>query len=163
VDPNPGPPTHGRALAVAYEFINARERTVAEVRARLERAELPAGEIEAAIAELVEFGYLDDARYARVFAQDKRALESWGADRIARTLAARGVERELIAAALDGWGGDADRVRAIELLRRRFESPPADLRACERALGVLIRKGYASEIAYEAVRAWAGAGALGAD
>lgn len=129
------------------------------MRARLVRAALPVGEIETAIAELVEFGYLDDARYARVFAQDKRALESWGTDRITRTLASRGIERGLIAAALDDPDGDADQARAIELLQRRFASPPADLRACERALGVLVRKGYASEVAYEAVRAWAGAGA----
>ena len=48
------------------------------------------------IAELLEFGYSDDARYARVFTQDKRALEAWGNERIARALRERGVERELI-------------------------------------------------------------------
>ena len=39
------------------------------------------------IAELLEFGYLDDARYARVFTQDKRTLEAWGNERIARVAA----------------------------------------------------------------------------
>ena len=79
---------------------------MAEVRARLERAEVRAEEIDEVIAELLEFGYLDDARYARVFTQDKRALEAWGNERIARSLRERGIERELIEAALDrGAGG----------------------------------------------------------
>ncbi len=100
----------GEGFAIAYAFVNRRERTVAEVRSRLERAELGAEEIDEVIAELLGFGYLDDARYARVFTQDKRALASWGNERIARALGERGVERDLIQAALaedagqDGWG-----------------------------------------------------------
>lgn len=145
-------------MTVAYAFINRRERTVAEVRARLQRAELPQDEVEDAIAELTELGYVDDARYARVFAQDKRTLESWGEERIARALAERGVERELIAAALGDGDSGGERDRAVELLRRRFAEPPADLRARERAVGMLVRKGYESEVAYDAVRCWARSG-----
>jgi len=76
----------GRGLALAYRFLNRRERSVSEVRERLERAEIPGDEIESVISELLEYGYLDDTRYARVFAEDKRTLDQWGADRIARTL-----------------------------------------------------------------------------
>jgi regulatory protein len=148
------------ALALAYRFIDRRERTVAEVTARLERAELSSDAIGAAVAELVELGYLDDARYARVFAEDKRNLEEWGSDRIARTLAERGIDRDLIAAVTascgdaDPGGGELDRAKAI--LARRFAQPPTDPRDHQRALGLLVRKGYDSDVAYQAVRAWAG-------
>jgi len=126
------------------------------VRARLERAELPGDEIEQAIAELSELGYLDDARYARVFADDKRNLEDWGSERIDRGLRERGIERHLIAAALAEVAGEGDdeNERALALLRRRFPHASDDPRERERALGVLIRKGYDSELAYDAVRAW---------
>lgn len=126
------------------------------MQARLERAELPADEIETAVAELVELGYLDDGRYARVFAEDKRNLEDWGSERIERVLVERGVERPLIAAALAGVFGDreGEGERALTLLTRRFPQPSADPRERERALGVLIRKGYDSDLAYDAVRAW---------
>ena len=90
----------GRGFGVAYAYLNRRERTEAEVRARLERAEVRAEEIELVIAGLVEFGYIDDARYARVFTEDKRTLEAWGNERIARSLRERGVDRDLIEAAL---------------------------------------------------------------
>jgi regulatory protein len=163
----------GRALGIAYRFINRRERSVAEVRSRLEKAEISEAEISATIDELTQFGYLDDARYAAVFTQDKRTLESWGNDRIARRLRERGVDRDLIEAALaeggsrgeggssgegdsfsdGGAGGELE--RAVALLRQRFPAGPSDQRDRERAFGVLARKGYDSELAAEAVRAWA--------
>jgi regulatory protein len=163
------PPPSGRGFGVALAYLNRRERTVAEVRARLERAEVPEDEIDAVITELLEFGYLDDARYARVFTQDKRTLEAWGNERIDRALRERGVERELIEMALaeapegDGFGVDGATVpevdgeleRAVALLRQRFPSGPAVQRDRERAFGVLARKGYESETAADAVREWA--------
>lgn len=127
---------------------------MAEVRARLERAELPGGEIDEAIAELTESGYLDDARYARVFAEDKRNLEDWGSERIERVLRERGVDRTVIAGAVAGAGAEHEHERALTLLQRRFPHPSDEPRQRERALGVLIRKGYDSEVAYDAVRAW---------
>lgn len=127
---------------------------MAEVRARLERAELPEGEIDEAIAELTESGYLDDARYARVFAEDKRNLEDWGSERIERVLRERGVDRTVIAGAVASAGAENEHERALTLLQRRFPHPSDEPRQRERALGVLIRKGYDSEVAYDAVRAW---------
>jgi regulatory protein len=162
-------PETGKGFGVAYAFVNRRERTVAEVRARLVRAEVPEDEIDAVIAELLEFGYVDDARYARVFTEDKRTLDAWGNERIARTLRERGVERELIELALaerpqgDGFGADGasgpeadgELERAVALLSQRFPSGPDTPRDRERAFGVLARKGYESEMAADAVREWA--------
>ena len=155
----------GLGFGIAYAFLNKRERTEAEVRARLERGELASEQIELVIAELLEFGYLDDARYARVFTQDKRNLEAWGNERITRALRERGVERELIEAALSedrdepmpGFDDRADSEldRAIALLGQRFPLGPAEQRDRERAFGVLARKGYESETASDAVREWA--------
>ena len=175
MDGEPAAPSHadaqgaetGRGFGIAYAFLNRRERTEAEVRARLERGEVKGDEIELVIAELLELGYLDDARYARVFTEDKRALEAWGNERIARALRERGVERELIEAALleeggqrecgagDAAGLDGEVDRAVALLGQRFPAGPAQARDRERAFGVLARKGYESETASDAVREWA--------
>ncbi len=149
----------GRAIQIAYRFLNKRERTVAEMRDRLEREDdIGQAEIEAAIDELVGFGYLDDARYARVFAEDKRTLEQWGSERITRTLRERGVDRGLIAAALEQLGEAAEESefdRALQLLTQRFPLGPAEPRDRDRAFGVLVRKGYDTEVAADAIRAWA--------
>ncbi len=144
-----------RALALAYSYLNRRERTVAELRAYLAGREVAEATIEAAVAELSELGYLDDARYARMFAEDKRSLEGWGSERIRRALREHGVERELAEQALAGEDADDELGRALELLRRRFPQPPGDRRARDRALGMMIRKGYDGELALEALAAYA--------
>ncbi len=145
------------AISIAFAYLNRRERTVAEVRARLAKAECPEPEAEAAIAELLEVGSLDDARYARVFIEDKRTLESWGTERIQRALLERGIDRDIVASAFTSAGGEAESEldRALELLSRRLPVPAADPRERERAFGMLVRKGYESEVAADAVRVWA--------
>jgi regulatory protein len=145
----------GKGFGIAYAYLNRRERTVAEVTARLQKAEIDEREIEQVLEELLQFGYLDDDRYARVFAEDKRNLEQWGNDRIIRTLRDRGVDREAISAALAALPAHDERGQALELIARRFPGGPSIPKDRDRAFGVLIRKGYDSEIAADAVRAWA--------
>ena len=77
----------------------------------------------AAVELLVETGGLDDERFARQFASDKRELRGWGPERIREALAARGVDRDLIEAALAGDGRGSQLERALELLERRGEAP----------------------------------------
>jgi regulatory protein len=148
------------ARDVAWTALNRRERTVAEMARLLAGKRVEPALIDAVVGELCEQGYLDDARYARRFADDRRRLDAWGAERIERRLRALGVGSEEISAAL-GDGGPADELdAAVALLRRRFPEPPATPRECQRALGVLVRKGYELELAYDALRRHAGADEL---
>ena len=145
-----------RALALAFRYLNARERTQAEMRAHLEGKGLAPRDVERSTEALVEQGHLDDARFARLFVQDKRELDEWGADRIRRVLVGRGVDRDVVDDALTAHeqssdGGEID--RALAVLRRRFPSPAGDRRERERALGMLLRKGYDSDLAFEAITA----------
>jgi len=110
--------------------------------------------IDGALAELGRLGYLDDARYAQRFAEDRRRLDAWGAERIGRRLVALGVPPEVAAAAI-GTNDDHDELAAaVDLLRRRIGRPPETDRDRERALGLLARRGYELELAYDAVRAF---------
>ena len=142
-----------RALDLAYRYLGRRDRTVAEMRHYLEGKRVDPAAITTTVAELSAQGYLDDARYAHRFADDRRELDHWGAERIERRLLAAGVDPDLVAAALMQQANGDELAAAVALLRRRFPTPPADDRERNRALGVLVRKGYESELAHEAVRA----------
>jgi regulatory protein len=144
-----------RALERAHRYLNRRERTVGEVRAHLERHETDPAVVQGAIELLADAGTLDDARYARLFAQDKRELEQWGSDRIRRTLLERGIEPELVEDAVSEQGSESELEQALELLQQRFPSLPRDRRERDRALGVLVRKGYDPELALDALAAYA--------
>ena len=140
------------AVDLAFRFIARRDRTTSEVRAHLVKKGVGELEVDGAVQELAGQGYLDDARYAQRFVEDRVTLDGWGSDRIERRLIELGVEREHISAALRGrdFGTEVD--AALELLRRRWREPPATDRDRERALGFLVRKGYDLEIAYDAIR-----------
>ena len=142
------------ALDLAYRFLGHRDRTVAEVHERLSAEGVEPAVVDEAVGELRHLGYLDDARYAQRFAEDRRTIDAWGAERIERRLLALGVDPALIAAALDERGTGEELEAALAVLRRRFERPPAHDRERDRALGLLVRKGYELELAYDAVRAF---------
>ncbi len=108
-------------------------------------------EIEEVIALLAEAGAVDDASFARRYAADKRLLAGWGPDRIGQALEGRGVAREHIDAALGGDDAASQLERATSLLWDRGMACDTD-RERERALQLLVRRGYPLELAYEAVR-----------
>lgn len=93
---------------------------------------------------------LDDRRFSHAFADDKRDLSGWGADRIESTLRRRGIHGDLAReAALDGEDDEID--RAVKVLAARGAQVETD-RERARALGMLARRGYSAEDAYAAIR-----------
>lgn len=151
------------ARDVAWRSLNQRDRTEAELRGKLADKRVEPRLIEQVIGELREGGYVDDVRYAQRFAEDRRRLDAWGADRIERRLRALGVDPEHVAHAVAGQDGAEELDAALALLERRFPRTagsewPASPRDRDRALGVLIRKGYEPELAYDALRRHAGVG-----
>ena len=142
---------HERAIELAYRAVGYRERTVAELRSFLERKRVGPCAIEEAVSELHQAGFLDDARYARRFAEDKRELDGWGSKRIARDLHRRGVPPDLVEAAIAGHGRESELSTALRLLEARLR-PPGDDRERARAWRLLVRRGYDADVAYEAVR-----------
>lgn len=143
------------ALARAYRFLASRDRTVAEIRRHLARQGIAEQLIDATVAELSEFGYLDDARFATRFTEDRRTLDGWGSERIRTRLITLGIAPELAAEAAGRRDGEEELAAAVEVLRRRLRVPPADERARHRGLGLLLRRGYDLELAHDAIRRFA--------
>jgi regulatory protein len=140
-----------RAIELGYRAVGYRDRTVAELRTFLERKRVEPEAIADAVEELTAAGLLDDARYARRFAEDKRELERWGSERIARDLHRRGVAPDLIEQAVADRSRSAELATAVLLLEQRVP-PPRDDSERDRAWRLLVRRGYDPEIAYEAIR-----------
>jgi regulatory protein len=128
-----------------------RERTEGEMIAWLGERGYSDAEIADAVERLIAGGALDDADFARRFAEDKRELAGWGPDRIREALAHRRIDRNLIDAAVEAEGAEGQLERAVALLARRGR-PAEDEASRASALSYLARRGYDAELAYDAVR-----------
>jgi regulatory protein len=142
----------GNALAIVWRALSRRDHTVAELRALLERRNIDPADATTALEEVAAGGYLDDAGFARRFAEDRRRLDGWGGERIARELVRRGTADDVVEQTLGGRSPEDELEAARTLLAERHPAPPCDDRERRRALHLLVRRGYELELAYEAVR-----------
>ncbi len=144
------------ARAVAWRALNRRDRTELELRGILAEKRVATEEANVVLGELLDGGFVDDAGFALRFADDRRRLDAWGSERIARRLRELGVAPEHVAAAVGEQEPGDELEAALALLRRRVPSVPVTPRERDRALGMLVRKGYGLELAYDALRRYAG-------
>ncbi len=115
--------------------------------------------VAAALTRLTADGLLDDDAFARAFVHDKRAAGGWGRARLERELARLGVPAAAVEAAVAGEGeteGD-ELARALAVLNRRPSPAPPYDGDKRRAFAALQRRGFATGIAYEAIRCWVAA------
>jgi regulatory protein len=145
-----------RARALAWSALNRRDRTELELRGILAGKRVAPEDAEVVVGELLEGGFVDDAAFAMRFADDRRRLDAWGTERIERRLRALGVAPEHVAAALGDQDHEGELEAALALLRRRTPAVPETARERDRALGMLVRKGYELDLAHDALRRYAG-------
>lgn len=106
-----------------------------------------AAKAEEVVGKLVEERYVDDRRYAAAFARDKASIAGWGAAKIRYMLAAKGVDREIIASALE----EIDVNRADTRLEKLMENKARSLKDDPQRRIKLLRFGVGRGYGYEEV------------
>jgi regulatory protein len=145
-----------RALADAHRLLGHRARARAELGARLAAKGHPEQVVQRVLEHLQAGGLLNDEAFARAYVADARRLHGWGTERIARDLARLGADPAAVQAALADAGGDAqadELQRALSVLSRQRPGAPAEA-ARRRAYQLLLRRGFSTAVAYDAVRQW---------
>lgn len=126
-------------------------RTRLQVRSHLLRKGIDAESAEAALATMEEYGYIDDAAYAREFARCYSA--KLGAAAIRSKLMEKGISREVIDASVE-FSREAEREAAAGLvakLREKYDGLPKEKRR-QRIYQALLRKGFSYGDAAELLR-----------
>ncbi len=150
------PANEATALAEerAVSMLRRADRSASELRDRLSAdEELEGADIESVVAKMIDLGYLDDERLARSLVEQHGARKGKGRLYIERELQRRGIDREILAEALEGLDVDDELERATELVRSRLRSVAGlDRDAAKRRLiGYLGRRGYTGQIAMRAI------------
>lgn len=140
---------HERALGL----LAVRARSRRELERRLLQAAFPADEVDAELGRLERVGLIDDAAFARQLAQHAFGPGAKGRRAVASALFAKGVDPDVAASTLEELGGDEDQ-RALDLASARATRligvDPE--KAFQRLSGLLMRRGYAPEVARSAAR-----------
>jgi regulatory protein len=143
-------------LEAAARFLEARSRSVTEVRRRLTSAGYRADLVEGAITRLTDLGVLDDEAFARAWVESRDRARPRGERAIREELRLKGIDRAVIDAVLvardDAGPGMADRDAAERLLAKneRTLDRVADPRQRrQRAYALLARNGFDPETCRE--------------
>lgn len=105
---------------------NASEQCSTDLRMKLARWGIGAGDAAAIMKWLAETRLVDDARFCRAFARSKMNYNCWGRYKISMALAAKRLDRSLIAEAIDALDADEYREAAIRALRAALRRYDAD-------------------------------------
>lgn len=142
------------AEKVLLKKLRTRSLSEREARAVLREQGVDDAGIDTVIDGLLRHGYLDDLRLAEHLVYVGSDRKRQGRQAIARTLAARGIPREVADTALSETDDD-DAARALEFARhkaRSLQSLERDV-ALRRLVGQLSRRGYQGPVAMTAARA----------
>jgi regulatory protein len=170
-------------LGAAARLLEARPRSVAEVRRRLLRLGYGAVLVDGTVERLAELGYLDDEAFARAWVESRDRSRPRGEHALRRELGLKGVDRSLVDGVLgdrrEATGGSTNRdaeasspddAAAERLLARRMSSilrEPDPRRRLQKAYALLARNGFSpnvcSAVAKRALAAAASAGDSEAD
>lgn len=94
------------------------ERCHSEVKAKLEQLEVPWQEHDDIIAALIAENFLNEERFARLFARSKMHQKQWGRQKIVQALKAKRISNYCIQQALKELESD-DYAEALETAARR--------------------------------------------
>lgn len=151
-------------LDAGARLLEARPRSVDEVRRRLVRLGYRPELVEAAIVRLTDLHYLDDDAFARAWIESRDRARPRGEHALRRELEMKGVDRAIVASVLEDRrgpsledavaGGDgepvgADDAAAERLLRRRLAGILREgdaRRRRQRAYGLLARSGFSPDV-----------------
>ena len=145
-------------LDAAARFLEARQRSVAEVRRKLVGLGYQSALVEQVLARLEELRYLDDESFARAWVDSRDRAHPRGEYALRHELEQRGVAREIIDAVLEDrraapQGGEAvasaDELAARRLIEKRASAlrrEPDPRKRRQRAYALLAKAGFAPDL-----------------
>ena len=143
-----------RAMTEAHRLVDHRMRTRRELAVRLRSRGRPEDVVEEVLDRLENVGLIDDGRFARQWIEERLRSRPVGLSLLRRELRQKGIDAEVIEAALEeSASGEGETGRAYEALRRqtyRYARLDRDA-AHRRMVAFLGRRGFGRDVIYHVV------------
>ncbi len=114
--------TPEKALNLIAGQCSKKECCTADIRQKLLRWELPEEDIARILDYLLRHRFVDDDRFARIYAEDKFRFNCWGRQKIALMLRRKGIPSATVEAALAAIPSDSYADSCLDLLRQKLRS-----------------------------------------
>ncbi len=92
---------------------------------KLYQWQVPEEEQAKIMAQLVQYGFIDNERYARAYVEDKLKYNRWGVRKVEMMLRSKGIDDDVISAAIEEF---ADEESQTDTLRKLLEEKSRSLR-----------------------------------
>jgi regulatory protein len=144
-----------QARNLCLRLLTVRARTRSELEGHLAKRGYPDDVSARVLNRLAEVGLIDDADFAEQWVRSRRLNAGKGKRALAAELRNKGVDNDVITAALADIDAAAERQRAEQLvrdkLRREKLGDDDDTKVARRLVGMLARRGYSQSMAFDVV------------
>jgi len=141
---------------LCLRLLTVRARTRAELAAQLVKRGYPDDLSERVLDRLTDVGLVDDRDFAEQWVRSRHVNAGKGKRALVSELRTKGVDDEVITAALADVDSDAERVRAEHLvadkLRRERLTDDDEPKLARRLVAMLARRGYGQSMAFDVVK-----------
>lgn len=144
-----------QARNLCLRLLTARARTRSELAGHLAKRGYPDDVSERVLERLGDVGLVDDRDFAEQWVRSRHVNAGKGKRALVSELRTKGVDDELITAALAGVDSTAERVRAEQLVAdrlRRERNTDDEAKLTRRLVGMLARRGYDQSMAFDVVK-----------
>ena len=142
------------AKEVVVRKLSERAHGRGELVQALAKKKVPEGVVEATLAKFETAGLIDDEDFARSWVQARQRGKGLSSRALANELRTKGVDDDLAKEVIGELDPEAELEAAHRLVRTKLRSMSRfdDTTKTRRLVGMLARKGYPSQLAFQVVR-----------
>lgn len=108
---------------------------------------------EKVISDMIEFGYLDDERYAHKYAEYLIRKKKHGVYKVRFEMKKKGISKELTDSVLAEYESEDYADELCELIRKKYSDKLSEPESLKKVMNALARRGYSFSEIKKAVRA----------
>jgi len=145
-----------QARNLCLRLLTARARTRSELEGQLTKRGFPDEVSNRVLDRLAQVGLVDDADFAEQWVRSRRTNAGKGKRALGAELRTKGVDNDVITAALADIDAGVERERAEQLVRDKLRrgklGDDDDTKVARRLVGMLARRGYNQTMALDVVK-----------
>lgn len=143
-----------KARQIVYDRLAVQARSRADLEQALAKKQVSAEVATAILDKFEDAGLIDDAEFARSWVQSRQRTKGLSSRVLAMELRRKGVDDELVSDALDELDPELEIEAAHRLVQTKLRSMSKldEATKLRRLTGLLARKGYSSQLAFDVVR-----------